>query len=484
MNYNSAVWRTARYRAAGGATGSSGFQSNRSAQSGLLGNPNYGQGRPSTTGGAEQRTRVEAAIDRINAAGTQARAERMAGAPKVGDRPASIPSQGDTRYPGPHPYPNSNGTTALPSSEVLGDMMVRAFAEELAGFASRSLISIAIGFALAGAYRAFSKPSNRFWLGGQTYHAGFNGTQCLPGSRDVRETSGPFCLDLQALPGARDVGSAYTAGDINVGFAEFFLAYPFIFRYWTDEYFTPIPGEEPDVGDFPGKKYYPNPWNPGPTAPTRVAVPPWFSPHDQPIVQQDVGPWFPPFEVARNYRPTGFQPGSPTRNVGPLPVPRTQGVSPKTGPRAEPSPQGWRYGPFPGLTRGGVLNRPPPHRQRLPENPRTKEGKVRIRYKGAFKVLKDALGGTTEGLDLLDTLYDSLPEKFRKAEKRKRHGKDPNPLDKARLIWENFEKVDLVQWAYEFAANQVEDYLYGKGGQAYKDTTGRTPTRIGIGNLR
>lgn len=93
---------------------------------------------------------------------------------------------------------------------------------------------------------------------------------------------------------------------------------------------------------------------------------------------------------------------------------------------------------------------------RTPPPARTRERKAKSGIPGPVKFLANIV---TEPLDALSAVYDALPESLRKAERRKRHGKDPSPENKLKLIYQNWDKLDMQAVVINLAKNEVEDRL-------------------------
>lgn len=73
-------------------------------------------------------------------------------------------------------------------------------------------------------------------------------------------------------------------------------------------------------------------------------------------------------------------------------------------------------------------------------------------------------------MDSLDAVYKAVPGKLRARERLKRHGKDPNPIAKAELIYKYWRFIDGEQAVFNLIWEQyVSDYLYGKSGQLAKN---------------
>lgn len=224
---------------------------------------------------------------------------------------------------------------------------------------------------------------------------------------------------------------------------------------------------------------YPQPghWKVPPSqapAPLPDDVPsPWYLPF--------FPPWTPPGQVPNNpdpppvlWPPTRPEPWSPeSPDVGPRPDPR-----PKPEPKPDPDipvppdlpdviPEVvWTSAPFsPGLIQGRgaprPLNRPQEKRVRRP--PRgTKERKVRMSPLMSF--LWNSFNPVTEGIDMVNFMYECLPWKL-KVDEYKSRGKQPNPADKAQIIYQNINALDVGCAITSYLEEQIEDMLYAIGSQ-------------------
>lgn len=103
-------------------------------------------------------------------------------------------------------------------------------------------------------------------------------------------------------------------------------------------------------------------------------------------------------------------------------------------------------------------------------NPRKREKKWNL-----SKELMFMLGMPTELMDLVDSVYEALPEEFRRKEKGKRHGKDPSPHEKVRLLMLNAKLVDGAKMLGNIARDQLQDAAYAyasKRGVALNNSMG------------
>ena len=189
-------------------------------------------------------------------------------------------------------------------------------------------------------------------------------------------------------------------------------------------------------------------------------------------------------KVADPYVPL-FQPAPTTPVFQPLPVnpsqlepwrlpltpqilPRYPGTSPGTRPRPLPSP---RPRPRPGadvapprgfqITPAGrvrLIAKAPGHRNRPP---RSREREKKIKARGAVAVaLKWALK-VTEGLDILDVLWDSIPEWVRDYHMDQRPPGSSKAAWKAKGLWKYLDWVDGPTAMRGILQNEAEDKAVG-----------------------
>lgn len=105
-----------------------------------------------------------------------------------------------------------------------------------------------------------------------------------------------------------------------------------------------------------------------------------------------------------------------------------------------------------------------------PPGPRMKERKARVPAP-AMMALRAAYAGT-EALDVLDALYDALPKDIRKQVPKTgitRNGakigpgkRYATPIDKAKHLYRNLDKMDLAQALQNLIANHYEDAVMGR----------------------
>lgn len=218
--------------------------------------------------------------------------------------------------------------------------------------------------------------------------------------------------------------------------------------YWTPPALNPqvdpnwvrdMPGElpQPVPGEAPGNSPIQSPDNsPG------TSVPPWTSYPGQP------------------------QPGS---NPGTSPsTPPTVAVPPNIDPG--PSPSEWQW-VSPDV--GGFVPLAP-HIRRPPRKGE-KERKVKNKSQRLGKAIYDAVDYISEKAEIVDAIYDALPEDVKKRWEKGRKTKGRGMADqagqygidgadwKSQAIWHNWEKIDMEVAFRNIVKNHVEDAVIGRG---------------------
>lgn len=225
----------------------------------------------------------------------------------------------------------------------------------------------------------------------------------------------------------------------------------------------PMPVELPWwVGDYP--MFAPV----APLAPMSPVAPPLIRPHVRPWSPEapDVGP-----------RPEGspYSPYWPGPAVQPSPWP---GASPGITPRPDPKPDiepvppevpaelpeiQWEPVVVPHETivvRNDVSHRHQP-RQRPRRAPRgTKETKVRAsRW---FRFVWNSFNPVTEGIDMVNFMYECLPWKTKVREFQQR-GRQPNPAEKLAIMYRDINSLNVGCALTSYIKEQLEDRLYALG---------------------
>lgn len=121
-----------------------------------------------------------------------------------------------------------------------------------------------------------------------------------------------------------------------------------------------------------------------------------------------------------------------------------------------------------------------PEKQKVITKTETKERKYQ--YNRIMGIIWQMIGKGTEVLDFEEVLFDALDSKERSIwlrEFKKKHGHGPSPIDKARYIYRNWDKIDWEKAAAGFFKNQVEDMVFGKFGQGLAKASRKDNRPIG-----
>lgn len=160
----------------------------------------------------------------------------------------------------------------------------------------------------------------------------------------------------------------------------------------------------------------------------------------------------------------------------------------------DPRPYGRSVGPPPGGggETGEQGSRDPSDRRRRRREPRRRRiPRVRPPGRGERERksyvpgwLLRAVGSGTEALDAVGALYRALPCEVQCQAKRGKKGVYFN--EKARLLWENWRKLDAGKAAFELAWNALEDRAYAATGRGIAHSYGygyrRNPQPSQLGN--
>ena len=157
-------------------------------------------------------------------------------------------------------------------------------------------------------------------------------------------------------------------------------------------------------------------------------LPPWVDPLRPPGRPQPE-PWAPPVRRPPELRPPADRPETSDRG--------------HTDPGSPPAPEPW--------TRP---SRPPPG---------TRERKVIARDRAARRFLGWLTSTASEAGDLLDSLYDALPERYQVDEER------PNTQEKLAALYANWQHVDMAEAFENIWSNEVEDRYLGEFFQGVQD---------------
>lgn len=196
------------------------------------------------------------------------------------------------------------------------------------------------------------------------------------------------------------------------------------------------------------------PWEPiavPPLSPQPLPIPrpPWVPQLPNPEAEPGPDPWFP--DVPPEYEP-GVRP-----NPRPVPGTRPWPVYPPYHPDAGFWPPGQEATDPSGRPGPGSRPRPQPLPEPSPARPpgrRVKERKLSASSRQR-KLLGMLASGASEGFDLLDALFDALPDSI------KRRFKD-HPNEKFKALYRHWDKVDMNKAFENIWRNQVEDRYFGQ----------------------
>lgn len=167
-------------------------------------------------------------------------------------------------------------------------------------------------------------------------------------------------------------------------------------------------------------------------------------------------------------RPNWGTPEAPS--VGPAPV-KQPGVGTPTVPVPPEIPAAvpevlWQSVPYVGtttVTRTGVRHNPRSNQGRVRRTrSRTKERKARMGRALAF--LWNATGTVTEYIDTVDILYEALPRQL-KVQQYQMRGRQPNPAERAMLVYQHMNELNVEKAIISYIKNDLEDRLYALGGK-------------------
>lgn len=134
---------------------------------------------------------------------------------------------------------------------------------------------------------------------------------------------------------------------------------------------------------------------------------------------------------------------------------------------------------------GGTVTRPPETwHPRRPDGGGEKTKKGYASGGAAMRALYDAAMATTEFLDVVDCLWNSMPEGYRKTPRGFAYngagaGADGKlqPQEKLRIIYDNLDDLDVAKFGQCLVANYLEDAIAGRmfalGEKGYRRLTGR-----------
>jgi len=240
-----------------------------------------------------------------------------------------------------------------------------------------------------------------------------------------------------------------------------------------------FPENEPPPGHAPEEFIPPRPmpWRAIPHQEPHPDVPRPYRRETGPLPQERPAPYVQPRRDPFRYpepepgvvigtpprrRPVWWPNGQPSSRPGPAPAT----ASPPTGRGpGSPAPQPPAAPPRPGAPSVGI-GVSPPHMFRPPRKgeKETKKKAPKGLAGAGYKVGK-YFGKLTEASDALECVYGALPEKLRKREAAKRHGKQPSAINKLKIIAANSGSVDFGSMMSCSIQQHVSDFVIGKANQ-------------------
>lgn len=186
---------------------------------------------------------------------------------------------------------------------------------------------------------------------------------------------------------------------------------------------------------------------------------------------QEIYPYVPIQEIV--IKPGGGGGGPPEKPRRPVPGPGVT-TPPATG-TTPPKPQ-------PQTATEVSINTRNPTREDLKDRTpkrREKERKVRSRAVGKLWAF---VGQITEGMDLIQVLYDAIPDgKCGKFDWKTRSGDYfTDPYEKAKAIYNCFEHINVGQALENYVNNQIEDWMYAQQGKALGKASGNLGVTTGL----
>lgn len=225
---------------------------------------------------------------------------------------------------------------------------------------------------------------------------------------------------------------------------------------------TPTPGYSPKPIARPFEM--PEPWSP--QAPDVGPVPggnPWTNPGTQPGTNPGEQP-------GSNPNPGGSP--APGGNVITQPVP--EGL-----PEAFPE---FSFKPVPHVGRATFNGRLPQIRNsnfHRPQRPKKRNKETKARMHPILGFLWSTFSPITETVDLIDVLYECQPKATKRREYERR-GRQPNPFERAQIIYRDINTLDVGCAVSGYIENQIEDMMYSIGGKQLADANRKLNRPIGF----
>ena len=311
-----------------------------------------------------------------------------------------------------------------------------------------------------------------------------------------------FCLDQQPLHPSDHIQPGATISTNKIGDSSRYSRGQFLDGLAVDGWWRfagrwdgPLPNGTPQrapdvfVPHFEHLPEYnpPDPWqNNGPPKPLPWEVLPYMRPNQdapEPIRRQNGpnknDPEYNPQTSPAPGRDPFVYPPLPGPDIWIDPLPRRQPgwwKPPLVNPRPIPRPDPVTPRPVDPVTpvtpprEAPIIRTAPGHRFRKP-GAREKENKRQVQgpLAQAWNKFKKGVNVVTESLDAMDCVYGALPEKIRKREQAKRHGKDPNTKGKLKLIYQHAQQVDMLSMIDCLAKEHLQDAAIGKAAKKHAD---------------
>lgn len=101
-----------------------------------------------------------------------------------------------------------------------------------------------------------------------------------------------------------------------------------------------------------------------------------------------------------------------------------------------------------------------------------KESKVKLEWAGGVLRIANTV---TEGLDVIDAIYDALPSQFKPRYNGTRFVlRNPTPQQKLAALYEHWEEVDLPEAFRNLTYNEMQDRFFGALGRRARDFSRKT----------
>lgn len=152
--------------------------------------------------------------------------------------------------------------------------------------------------------------------------------------------------------------------------------------------------------------------------------------------------------------------------------------------QGSPNPNAPPVGKSPHSQGGQPSSRPSPRRRPQPRrrNNKNKSKEQKLKFNRGMKFILGILNGATEAKDLMVALFDALPEKVKDRYDVK-DGKPITDVQKAKALWENFDKVEWDDAIYNIVRENIEDLVWAKLGVPTKDLGRMQGSNMGVNRL-